>query len=98
VAAAAPGAGGAPLASRVDATTGRDDRGSDPVNPQAIIAALPWLRRLWRLTPPPLRVPLLLLVAVVGLVQFFQGRKAGSDGSSGGRELSAGREGDSLFV
>jgi hypothetical protein len=46
------------------------------VNPQAIIAAVPWLRRIWKLTPPKLRVPLLLVVAVVGVVQFVQGRKA----------------------
>ena len=46
------------------------------MNPQAIIAAVPWLRRIWKLTPPQLRVPLLLLVAVVGIVQFVQGRKA----------------------
>jgi hypothetical protein len=46
------------------------------VNPQAIIAAVPWLRRLWKLTPPQMRVPLLVLVALVGVVQFVQGRKA----------------------
>jgi hypothetical protein len=46
------------------------------VNPQAILAAVPWLRRIWKLTPPQLRVPLLLLVAIVGIVQFVQGRKA----------------------
>lgn len=46
------------------------------MNPQAIIAAVPWLRRLWKLAPPQLRVPLLVLVAIVGIVQFVQGRKA----------------------
>jgi hypothetical protein len=45
------------------------------VNPQAIIAALPWLRRLWRVLPPPLRVPVLLIAAAIGVVQFLQGRK-----------------------
>jgi hypothetical protein len=46
------------------------------VNPQAIISAVPWLRRLWKLTPAKLRAPLLLVVAVVGIVMFLQGRKA----------------------
>lgn len=49
------------------------------MNPQAIMAAVPWLRRIWKLTPPQLRVPLLLIVAAVGIVQFVQGRKP-SDG------------------
>jgi hypothetical protein len=51
------------------------------VNPQAILAAVPWLRRIWRITPPQLRVPLLLLVAVVGIVQFVQGRRREGDGT-----------------
>jgi hypothetical protein len=45
------------------------------LNPQAILAAVPWLRRLWRITPPQLRVPLLLVVALIGLAQFISGRK-----------------------
>jgi hypothetical protein len=45
------------------------------VNPQAIIASLPWLRRLWRVTPPQLRVPLLLVAAAIGVWQFIQGRR-----------------------
>ncbi|MEX1162533.1 MAG: hypothetical protein WEB03_03035 [Nitriliruptor sp.] len=46
------------------------------MDPKAIIAALPWLRRAWRIVPGPLRVPLLLIAAVIGVVQFIQGRKA----------------------
>jgi hypothetical protein len=46
------------------------------VNPQAVISAIPWLRRIWNMTPAKLRVPLLLVVAVVGIVQFIKGRKA----------------------
>jgi hypothetical protein len=46
------------------------------VNPQALISLVPWVRRVWKLTPPQLRVPFLLVVAGVGVVQFVQGRKA----------------------
>lgn len=45
------------------------------MNPQAIIAALPWLRRVWRLTPPQLRVPLLLIAGAIGIAQFVAGRR-----------------------
>lgn len=34
---------------------------------QKIIAALPWLRRLWRWLPGPLRIPLLVVAAVIWL-------------------------------
>jgi hypothetical protein len=55
------------------------------VNPQAIIAALPWLRRLWRIMPGPLRVPVLLIAAAIGVWQFIQGRKDdGGEGDGGG--------------
>jgi hypothetical protein len=37
------------------------------VNLQQIIAALPWLRRAWKFLPGPLRIPLLVIAAVVGL-------------------------------
>lgn len=53
------------------------------MNPQAIIAALPWLRRLWRIVPPQFRVPLLLIAAVIGIVQFIQGRNEGATGEAG---------------
>ncbi|MEX1177442.1 MAG: hypothetical protein WEB09_03180 [Nitriliruptor sp.] len=50
------------------------------MDPRAIIAALPWLRRLWRFLPGPLRVPLLLVAAGIGIVQFIQGRKDEGNG------------------
>lgn len=45
------------------------------MDPKAIISAIPMLRRAWRVLPPPLRVPVLLIAAAVGLWQFFAGRK-----------------------
>jgi hypothetical protein len=64
------------------------------VNPQAILAAVPWLRRIWRLTPPQLRVPLLLIVALVGVIQFVLGRRqsdtGGTPGTSGATAVPAG--------
>jgi hypothetical protein len=45
------------------------------VDPQAIIAALPMLRKLWRIVPPPLRIPLLLVAAAIGIYQFVVGRR-----------------------
>ena len=52
------------------------------MNPQAIIAALPWLRRAWRVLPPPLRVPVLLIAAAIGIFQFLQGRKQDQQGGT----------------
>ncbi len=40
-----------------------------------IIGALPWLRRAWRFLPPPLRIPVLLIAAVIGVVAAVTGRK-----------------------
>ena len=57
------------------------------MNPRAIIAALPWLRRLWRFLPAPLRVPLLLVAAGIGIVQFLQGRKADQAAQDGSGEV-----------
>jgi hypothetical protein len=56
------------------------------VNPQAILAAVPWLRRLWRITPPQLRVPLLLVVALIGIAQFISGRGSDDDAPRVSRE------------
>lgn len=42
---------------------------------QAIMAAVPWLRRVWKLLPPPLRVPLLLVAAAVGVWYAVSGRR-----------------------
>jgi hypothetical protein len=49
------------------------------VNPQALIAALPWARRIWKVLPPQTRVPVLLVVAGVGIWQFVSGRSSGGD-------------------
>lgn len=52
------------------------------MNPQAIIAALPWLRRLWKFLPPNLRVPVLLIAAAIGVWQYVTGRQAGQQRSA----------------
>lgn len=44
------------------------------MEPQAIIAALPWLRRGWKVLPPNLRVPVLLIAAGIGAWQYLQAR------------------------
>lgn len=46
---------------------------------QAIMVAVPWLRRVWKLLPPPLRIPLLLVVAAVGVWYAVTGRKELAD-------------------
>lgn len=38
-----------------------------------IIAAAPWLRKLWRVMPGPLRIPLLVVALVVWLVRRGEG-------------------------
>lgn len=57
------------------------------MNPQAIISAIPMLRRLWKFLPPPLRVPVLLIAAAIGVWQFLSGRKAGQE--RGGQDGTA---------
>lgn len=58
------------------------------MNVKQVIASLPWLRRMWRFLPGPLRVPLL----VVGAVVWLWRRRAGSpdvppaDGADGAAE------------
>jgi hypothetical protein len=49
------------------------------VNPQSLIAALPWVRRIWKVLPPQARVPVLLVVAGVGIWQFVSGRSSDGD-------------------
>ena len=49
------------------------------MDPKAIIAALPMLRRAWKFLPPPLRVPVLLIGAAIGIFSFVTGRKVGND-------------------
>ncbi|MDX1658587.1 MAG: hypothetical protein R3343_07195 [Nitriliruptorales bacterium] len=39
------------------------------------IAALPWLRRAWRILPGPLRVPLLVIGALYWLWKRFRGEE-----------------------
>jgi hypothetical protein len=40
-----------------------------------IMSAIPWLKRIWRLLPPALRVPVLLVVAAVGVWYVITGRE-----------------------
>lgn len=52
----------------------------------AIIAALPWLRKLWRWLPGPLRVPLLVAAAAIWLYRRVRGRDddgVADDGAQG---------------
>lgn len=43
------------------------------MNLKAVIASLPWLRRLWRFLPGPLRIPVLVLAFVVWLWRRREG-------------------------
>lgn len=45
------------------------------MNPQALLSALPWARRLWKVMPPALRVPVLLVAAGIGVWYAMQGRE-----------------------
>jgi hypothetical protein len=40
-----------------------------------IMSALPWLRRVWKVLPPPLRIPILLVIAAVGVWHVITGRE-----------------------
>jgi hypothetical protein len=40
-----------------------------------IMSALPWLKRIWKVLPPPLRVPVLLVVAAVAVWYVITGRE-----------------------
>ena len=45
------------------------------MNLRTLIAAAPWLRRLWRFLPGPLRIPVLVLAAVVWLWRRMRGEE-----------------------
>lgn len=45
------------------------------MNPQALLSALPWARRLWKVMPPALRAPLLLVGAGVAVWYALEGRE-----------------------
>ena len=45
------------------------------MDPKMIIAAVPWLRRAWRLLPMPLRLPVFAIAAAVGLFFAVTGRE-----------------------
>jgi hypothetical protein len=45
------------------------------VDPRMLMTALPWLRRVWRLLPPPLRIPVLIVAAAVGIWYAITGRE-----------------------
>jgi hypothetical protein len=40
-----------------------------------IMSAMPWLRRIWKVLPPPLRIPILLVIAAVGVWYLITGRE-----------------------
>jgi hypothetical protein len=40
-----------------------------------IMSALPWLKRIWKVLPPPLRIPILLVVAAVAVWYVITGRE-----------------------
>jgi hypothetical protein len=40
-----------------------------------IMSALPWLKRLWKVLPPPLRIPVLLVAAAVAVWFVITGRE-----------------------
>lgn len=59
------------------------------MNLRQVIATLPWLRKLWRFLPGPLRVPLLVVAAVVWLWRRGSDEPTGGDaGSDGGSDAS----------
>ena len=58
------------------------------MNPRAIVASFPVLRRVWRVLPGPLKLPVLLIGAIVGIWYLVTGRRKqaeeGSDTGSNG--------------
>ena len=44
------------------------------MNFQAILSALPWVKRVWKILPPPARVVVLILAAIGGFLYSRQGR------------------------
>jgi hypothetical protein len=55
------------------------------LNLGAIVAALPWLRRAWRVVPGPFRIPLLLIAAVIWVY-----KKLRNDPIAEGDQVAAG--------
>ena len=45
------------------------------MNPQALLSALPWVRRAWRMMPPALRAPALLVAAAAGAWYALESRQ-----------------------
>ena len=45
------------------------------MDPKMIIAAIPWVRRGWRMLPVPLRLPVLGAAAAVGVFFAITGRE-----------------------
>ena len=68
------------------------------MNLGAIISAVPWLRRVWQLMPGPLRIPVLLVAAAVGIWYAVTGRKQlleqDRDADPGQGELGGGTDED----
>ncbi|MFA9444057.1 hypothetical protein [Egicoccus sp. AB-alg6-2] len=45
------------------------------MDPRLLITAIPWVRRAWRMLPPPLRLPVLAVAAAVGGYYAITGRE-----------------------
>ena len=68
------------------------------MDPRAIMASLPLLRKLWRWLPGPLRVPVLLIAAIIGTWYVVTGRHkeaSGEDASPAELEEVTGSSGPS---
>jgi hypothetical protein len=40
-----------------------------------IMSVLPWAKRVWKVLPPPLRIPVLLVIAAIGVWYVISGRE-----------------------
>lgn len=58
-----------------------------------IIAAWPFLRKLWKWLPGPLKIVALAIAAVIAVKQMFGGDEGGSGGSGSGSGGSVGSGG-----
>ena len=66
------------------------------MNPRAIVASFPVLRRVWRVLPGPLKLPILLIGAIVGIWYLVTGRrKQAEEGAENGANANPGSRDDS---
>ncbi|GGI02629.1 hypothetical protein [Egicoccus halophilus] len=45
------------------------------MDPRMLMSAIPWIRRAWRMLPPSLRLPVMLLAAAGGIYYAITGRE-----------------------